>query len=347
LKRHIVVRIDLKGVAKVTSKGRTYYYAWRGGPRLRGESGSPEFFASFLEAHENHRTPDKSRFRSLVTIYKAEAFPRLAASTKTNWAPWLDRISDYFGDLRIAQFDRPEKIRPIIRRWRNRWADKPRSADYAMQVLSAVLSYAVDPLGKLASNPCEGIKQLYSADRSDIIWTNTDATKLKTVCPQEVAQAFDLATHTGLRLGDLLRLTWASVGEDAIVIVTGKSGKRRREAIIPLYDELRGVLARIPKRSPTILTNSLGRPWKRNGFGTAFNRAKIKAGLADSDGRDLNFHDTKGTAITKFYIGGLQMRVIAEIVGWSEENVEKIIRKYVDRSAATKAVIAQLNERRT
>jgi hypothetical protein len=50
------------------------------------------------------------------------------------------------------------------------------------------------------------------------------------------------------------------------VIVTGKSGKRRREAWITLYDELRAVLARIPKRSPTILTNSQGRPWKRNGF---------------------------------------------------------------------------------
>jgi hypothetical protein len=69
--------------------------------------------------------------------------------------------SDYFGDLRVAQFDRPEKIRPVIRRWRNQWADKPRTADYAMQVLSRVLSHAVDQLGGIASNPCEGIKQLY------------------------------------------------------------------------------------------------------------------------------------------------------------------------------------------
>jgi uncharacterized ParB-like nuclease family protein len=34
-----MVRITLKGVAKVSAKGRTYYYAWRGGPRLRGERG--------------------------------------------------------------------------------------------------------------------------------------------------------------------------------------------------------------------------------------------------------------------------------------------------------------------
>ena len=29
--------VDLRGIAKTKAKGRTYYYAWRGGPRLRGE----------------------------------------------------------------------------------------------------------------------------------------------------------------------------------------------------------------------------------------------------------------------------------------------------------------------
>ena len=40
------------------------------------------------------------------------------------------------------------------------------------------------------------------------------------------------------------------------------------------------------------------------------------------------------------------MRAIAEIMGWEEETVERIIRRYVDRQAVTKALIAQLNEAR-
>jgi hypothetical protein len=148
----------VKGIARVTAKGHTYYYAWRGGPRLRGEPGSPEFIASYKEACEEARTPNVGRFHFVIVSYKASGeYKKLADSTKRNWSRWLDRISDYFGDLRIAQFDRSEKIRPVIRRWRNQWADKPRTADYAMQVLSRVLSYAVDPLGKIANNPCEGI----------------------------------------------------------------------------------------------------------------------------------------------------------------------------------------------
>jgi integrase len=339
-----MVKVDLKGIAKARAKGRIYYYAWRGGPRLRGEPGSPEFMASYHEAHENLRTPDTGRFRSLVVLYKSSGdYNGLAETTKRNWAPWLDRIAEYFGELRIAQFDRPEKIRPLIRRWRNQWADKPRSADYGMQVLSRLLSYAVDPLGKIAGNPCEGIKQLYTANRSEIIWTSADIDHLKQTCSADIKAAVDLGAHTGLRLGDLLRLSWSHVGEDAITITTGKS-KHQRQAIIPLYDALRAVLARIPKRSTTILTNGRCRPWKANGFGTAFNRAKIAAGMND---RDLHFHDLRGTAVTKFYVSGLPERVIAEIMAWEEEHVAKIIRRYVDRTAATRAIIKQLNERGT
>jgi integrase len=335
-----MVKVDLKGIAKVTASGRTYWYAWRGGPRLRGEPGSPEFMASYNAAIEERRTPDKNRFKSVVVLYKAsDDFKTLADTTKRNWATWLDRISDYFGDLRIAQFDRSEKIRPVIRRWRNQWTDKPRTADYGMQVLSRVLSHAVDPLGKIASNPCEGIKQLYSGDRREIIWTAADIAELKHRCAPEIAHAVDLATRTGLRLGDLLRLSWSHIGADAIVMATGKS-KHRREAIIPLYDDLRAVLAGIPRCSSTILTNSRRRPWKVNGFGTAFNRAKIAAGMSD---RDLHFHDLRGTAATRFYTAGLSERVIAEIMGWEEKYVAKIIRRYVGRTAATKAAIAQLN----
>jgi integrase len=334
------MRVTLKGIHKAYGRKRAYWYAWRGGPRLRGEPGSPEFIASYNEAVEARRMPDPGRFRSLVTLYKAsDAYQKLAGSTQRNWAPWLDRIAEYFGPLSIAQFDRPDKIRPVIRQWRNRYANKPRAADIALQVLSRVCAYAVDPLGKIAGNPCAGIKRLYSSDRSEIIWTDAEIASIKQHSTPEVAHAIDLAAATGLRRGDLLRLSWSHVGSDAISITTGKS-RHRREAIIPLYADLHTVLARIPKRSTTILTNSRGRPWTNDGFGRMFNNAKIGAGLTN-----LHFHDLRGTAATRFYTAGLSERVIAEIMGWEESSVAKIIRKYVDRSAATKAIIRQLNKR--
>jgi hypothetical protein len=66
-----MVKVDLKGIAKVTAKGRVYRYAWRGGPRLRGEPGSPDFMASYNEAIRERHIPEPGKFRALVTLYRA------------------------------------------------------------------------------------------------------------------------------------------------------------------------------------------------------------------------------------------------------------------------------------
>lgn len=335
-----MVTVELKGIHTVKAKGSTYYYAWRGGPRLKGEPGSASFMASYNEAIASRAEPESGKFRSIITHYKATEFKKLADSTKRVWTPWIDRISTHFGDLSISQFNRAEKIRPRIRQWRGQYSDTPRAADTGMQVLSRILSHGVDPMGKLNSNPGEGIKHLYSSDRSEIIWTDADITQVKAGCSDEVKWAVDLAAHTGLRVGDLLRLSWSHVGSDAIVISTGKS-KHKREAIIPRYSALNNILAAIPKRSPVILTSTKKLPWKQDGFNTMFWRAKEKAGMLE---RNLHFHDLRGTAATKFYISGLSIRVIAEIMAWEEEAVERIIRRYVGRNSATKELIRQLDK---
>ena len=343
-----MVTVELRGVHRVLSKGKYYYYAWRGGPRLTGKPGSEEFMAAYNEAIESRSIPDSARFRAVIKAYRSSPeYAKLADSTKRNWSRMLDKIDAHFGETSNVLFDKPKKIRPMIRQWRSQFAKTPRTADYGMQVLSRVLSYAVDPLGKIASNPCEGIKNLYKNDRSAIIWTEADLQTLKTardengklVCSRELGFAIDLAIHTGLRVGDLVKLRWSHVVEQAIILPTGKS-RGRVEAIIPLYDDLNALLSRIPKRSHTILSNSRGRTWTQDGLASSFYTAKRLAGMGE---RNLHFHDLRGTAATKFYTLGLPNRVIAEIMGWSEDEVEGIIRRYVDRTAATKAMIAQIN----
>src|SRR5216683_8342412 len=46
--------------------------------------------------------------------------------------------------------------------------------------------------------------------------------------PVEVAHAVDLAAHTGLRLTDVLRLSWSHVGEHAITFATGREDAAKR-----------------------------------------------------------------------------------------------------------------------
>jgi hypothetical protein len=56
------MRVRLKGINSVRKKladgsWRTYYYAWKGGPPLRGEPGTPEFSASYNAAVATRATP--------------------------------------------------------------------------------------------------------------------------------------------------------------------------------------------------------------------------------------------------------------------------------------------------
>ena len=56
------MRVSLKGIAsatKILASGEkvTYYYAWRGGPKILGAPGSPEFLQSYEKAHRERHAP--------------------------------------------------------------------------------------------------------------------------------------------------------------------------------------------------------------------------------------------------------------------------------------------------
>ena len=316
--------VELKGLHTVKSKGKTYYYAWRGGPRIEAEFGTPAFHAAFQDAVNPLADLDRRRFEAWVTLFKAsDEFREMAATTKRVWGPWFDEIKTEFGTLRTRQFDRPQ-IRAAIKKWRNRWRATPRAADMGKQVLSRILSFAVDE-GAITLNPCTGISNLYQANRSDIIWEADDLELLFKHASKEVADAAKLAAATGLRQSDLLRLTWSNVKANAIERKTGKSGNRRT-ATIPVTAQIRAVLDGIPRRAAVILTTTAGRPWKS--FGTSWNDTMHKAGLNE---RDLHFHDLRGTAATNYYRAGLTIREIAVILAWSEDKVERLIDRYVKK----------------
>jgi integrase len=85
-----------------------------------------------------------------------------------------------------------------------------------------------------------------------------------------------------------------------------------------------------------VLTSSEGRPWG-SGFGSSWNRTVRRTGL------DRHFHDFRGTFATKVYLTGLSVREIAEILGWSEDRVEAILKRYVKRDEVLKDLIARMS----
>ncbi|HEY8948000.1 MAG TPA: site-specific integrase [Rhizomicrobium sp.] len=338
--------VEIKGIHKVKANGVTYYYAWRGGPRLEGAPGSKEFLDSYAEAKSPISNLDRKRVSTWIALYKdSDSFKDNAESTRRIWDMWLDRIDAKFGKLSIRQFDRP-KFRVDIRKWRDGWKDNPRTADYAKQVLSAFLSFVVAE-GELTLNICHEIPNIYSADRSDIIWEDCHIKQLLECeeVSKEVKWAARLAKLTGFRKSDLLKVSWNHVGKYAIEIRTqkssGKKSKKKRTAVAPITKELRDLLAEIPKYSTTILTSSRKRPWTADGFGSSWWKALDDAGF-HKDGPDLHLHDFRGTFATILYVARFSIREIADTLGWTEERVERLIDRYVKRDAILQDRIRRL-----
>lgn len=326
--------VDLTTLYRVKAKGRVYFYAWRGkgAPRLLCEPGTPAFIEEYAAALATRKQGDKTLLSGLVARYKAsDDYLNLSDKTRESWLPWLDRIQIHFGELRLLQFDRSQ-MTPVIRKWRDGFKATPRSADMALQVFSRLLTFGQEE-GRLSINVVTKIPRIYSVDRSGIIWTDDDLAELEKFAGKEVMWAARLAIFTGLRQGDLLRLSWSHVSEHAIEVRTRKTGTT---ALIPMHAELKTLLAAIPRRSPVILTNSDKRPW-RGGFGSSWNKAITKAGI------DKHFHDLRGTAATKLYLADLTIREIAQIMGWSERQVEAIIDRYVKRDELLKDRIRRMD----
>ena len=333
------MRVRLKGIASATatlSNGErlTYYYAWRGGPRLVGKPGSPEFVASYEAAHRNRRTPHPSRFRSLIASYlHSEAFRGRRERTQSDYRKQIAKIESAFGDLPLDALDDPRVTRDFLE-WRDSMASSPRQADYAWTVLMRMISWARGR-GLTSYRPPERVERLYHADRADKIWTEGNVAAFMALAPVTLQRALVLALETGQRQGDLLVLSWSAFDGTWIRLRQSKTG---RKVSVPATRRLRAVLDTMPRTSPVMLTNSYGRPWQPNAFRKAWGAVSRKAGIVD-----LTFHDLRGTAVTRLSEAECTPQEIATITGHSLRDVGAIMDRYsarIDKLAI--AAIAKL-----
>lgn len=339
------MRVPLKGinrVSKTLADGRkvTYFYAWKGGPRLEGKPGSPEFVQSYQAAHAARSIVPTATMQKLIAEYKASSeFTSLAAKTKRDYLRYISMIEQEFGDMPIAALSDPE-VRGDFKAWRDSFASTPRKADLAWSVLARILSVAKDR-GRIPVNPCEKGGRLYESDRSEMIWTAEHIRRFCAVASPELQLALLLALWTGQRQGDLLRLTWNNYDGQTIKLRQSKSGRKGRlgkRVIIPVGGPLKIALdrerarrradeasrmARSPRATPslTILVNSRGKLWTEDGFRTSWAAAFAEAGIED----DLHFHDIRGTAVTRLAIAGATVPQIASFTGHSLKDVEAIL----------------------
>ncbi len=327
-------RRKLPGVAVATKRladgtRQRYYYAWRGGPLLKGDDGkplqpnNPQFVVAYAAAHAERRKPAVGTLFSLIAAFKvASEFTGLAEKTQKDYRRYLRMIEDEFGTMPLAVVQ-DRRARGKFKAWRDTMADRPRVADYAWTTLARVLAVAKDR-GTIAVNVCERGGRLYDADRADKIWTAEHIAAFCKAASPELAFAMVLALWTGQRQADLIRLTWTAYDGTHIRL---RQGKTRSRVVIPVGAPLKAALdARRPEKPEgAILRNTFGDPWTSDGFRTSWGKAFERAGLGDVD---LHFHDLRGTAVTRLALSGCTTPQIGAITGHSPRDVDAILESH-------------------
>jgi integrase len=316
------MRIDIKGLhwtlaTLADGSKKIYWYAWRGGPRLVGEPGSPEFVASYNAAIAIKVAPPEGRFQSLINGYqKSQDFLRLAERTRADYIKQIAKIEKKLGDMPNNALADP-RARGILLDWRDELAlSSQRQADYTWTVVAKIISWAKDR-GKVTVNPCERGGRVYHGTRVDFIWSEEqEATFLATAAPH-LHLPLLLALWTGQRQGDLLRLTWKAYNGADIRLKQSKTGE---PVLIPVGAPLKAMLDATPRVSPIILVSSEGRPWTPDGFRSSFFKARDAAGI-----EGVTFNDLRGTAVTRLALVECTEAQIAAITGHSLADVRSIL----------------------
>ncbi len=340
-------RPDLpKGVHRVrrklaSGKSRFHFYAWRGGPKFwEGDQHSPDdpaFYHAFAEAVVRPKPTGYLTPQMVDDFLSSTAMPK-GERSRADIRKWGLRFAEHFQDAPAVLFEE-RGARGEVNAWRALWKHSPKQHDMAGIHATRILNWAVQ-LGRLAEHYCHRLHRLYEVDRSEIVWTPADREAFNAVAPEWARRILCVACETGLRPGDLIKLSLSNVEQTPLGRrLRVRTNKRKRLATIPVTQDLAEVLDTTPPGRLLILTNASGQALTPHRASEGVRQWRDKAGLS----ADLRLYDARGTAATRLLNGGLTLAEIAAHMGWSVRYAANVIEHYARVSTdETDAVLVKL-----
>jgi hypothetical protein len=339
------MRVRLAGINSVHKRladgtFKTFWYAWKSGPPLRGEPGSPEFIASYNAAAATKKVAPSDTMLSILQGYQAsEAFRGCAERRRADYVKKIKIIEKKFADFPLAALT-DRRSRGLFMAWRDELALRSRrQADYAWTVLARVLSWAEDR-GLVAANPCARGAD-YIGDPGPTGYgrqtmRRTSWPRHRLTCTCLLCSRFGPDSVKAISF----RLTWKAYDGKHIRLKQSKTGAR---VVIPVGAPLKAMLDCTARRSPMMLVNLDGQPWSPDGFRVSWRKACAKAGVVG-----VTYHDLRGTAVTRLAIAGSTDAEIATLTGHSLKDVHAILdAHYLNRDPALAESAVRKLESRT
>lgn len=242
-------------------------------------------------------------------------FSRLSPGWRTATRKYVSLIGEDIDFMTLGDLSTKEAKREF---WalRDRFADTPAKADKLVSVLRRVLGWAY-LRDMIDYNHADKIERLVPSthSRADLVWTGDDEADFLTRASQPVAEAFQLALYTLARESDLIGLKWEQFDGRWLVYKPSKTAHSTAPTVhLPVYrlEPLRELVANLSRCTDYLLTTEKAAPWKAANLSHQFTKYRALSRLSNPT---LNWHDLRGTGITRLYMAGCTDAEVASISG--------------------------------
>ena len=301
---------------------------------------SAEFEAEYarLSAPEQQRArPAAGTMAALVDAYRATTeFKGRDIKTRINQSRYLDMIAATDGHRKVSQ------VRPThVYIMRDRFADMPGKANNWLSVFRTLMKLAIR-LDLRTDNPAADVPILAIGEHDP--WP----ADLLAICLEKATPMTRLAIVTGLcsgqRVSDCIRMQygWITAGIMEFTQAKRRKGGLTKDVAVPMHSLWHAEMAKLPRRSVTLLYERSGAPFKTTGaiqerLRHLMDMPEVREVHADlvaremiSEGATFTFHGLRKNACCYLLELGLSDTEVGSILGMSTE----MVRHYGKRARA-------------
>ncbi len=212
------------------------------------------------------------------------------------------------------------------------------STNMMLSVLNLAFEYACD-MEYIEENPCARVRRTKAETKKIEAFTVEEQRAIE----REIVSSDDrrlhgilLCLYTGLRIGELLGLTWNDINLDRGVIKITKTVYREKDEsgtwqlcvdtpktkasdrVIPLPEYITNMLRQDYKnaKTPYIVENKKGERMSIRSYQYIFEKLTERAGV-----RKLNFHALRHTFATRAIECGMDIKTVADIMGHQNASI--------------------------
>jgi integrase len=224
---------------------------------------------------------------------------------------YMNNLRAFFGDRTLA--DITPKLIVAYKNKRYEDGKAPATINRELANLKKAFNLALREWEWCHQNPVTRVSMEKENNKRDRWLSEDEESRLLTACAPWLHDLVTFALHTGMRMGEILELTWRGVDftRRTVTVLRSKNGERRT---IPVNETVLRVLKEKTKvrslASDLVFCSKAFTPMEsghlRRSFRLALSKAKIE---------EFHFHDLRHTFATRLVQAGIDLYKVQQLLG--------------------------------